>query len=143
VPIAEKSIIAEPAKSADAEVLAAPSNQATRSACLIFNPVVGQSNPEEDFATIQQILQPEINLDIRLTTPEVDADQLAREAVEREHPIIASGEMERFLQQLKRLGTTIPFGVSRGTANAFATALGIPTTIEAACQTILDGKTVC
>lgn len=40
------------------------------------------------------------------------------------------------------VGTTIPFGViSRGTANAFATALGIPTTIEAACQTILDGKT--
>jgi len=44
--------MAEPAKSADAEVLAAPSNQATRSACLIFNPVAGQSNPEEDFATI-------------------------------------------------------------------------------------------
>jgi len=42
VPIAEKSIIAEPAKSADAEVLAG--NQATRSACLIFNPVAGQSN---------------------------------------------------------------------------------------------------
>lgn len=40
------------------------------------------------------------------------------------------------------VGTTIPFGViSRGTANAFATALGIPTTIAAACQTILDGKT--
>jgi len=40
------------------------------------------------------------------------------------------------------VGTTIPFGViSRGTANAFATALGVPTTIEAACQTILDGKT--
>jgi len=34
------------------------------------------------------------------------------------------------------------FGVISGTANAFATALGIPTTIEAACQTILDGKPV-
>ena len=145
VPIAEEPIIAPAAKSADAEVLDAPiSNQATRSACLIFNPVAGQSNPEEDLATIQQILQPEINLDIRLTTPEVDADQLAREAVERGASLIIASGGDGTLSAAAEavVGTTIPFGViSRGTANAFATALGIPTTIEAACQTILDGKT--
>jgi YegS/Rv2252/BmrU family lipid kinase len=38
------------------------------------------------------------------------------------------------------VGTNIPLGViSRGTANAFASALGIPDTIETACHTILDG----
>jgi diacylglycerol kinase family enzyme len=38
--------------------------------------------------------------------------------------------------------TCIPLGVIlRGTANAFARALGIPVTIEAVCQTILNGCT--
>lgn len=36
----------------------------------------------------------------------------------------------------------IPLGIiARGTANAFANALGIPTTLEAACQNILEGNT--
>lgn len=40
------------------------------------------------------------------------------------------------------MGTDIPLGIiSRGTANAFAAALRIPNTIEAACQTILQGAT--
>lgn len=38
--------------------------------------------------------------------------------------------------------TTIPLGViPRGTANAFASALGIPDTLDEACETILSGKT--
>lgn len=116
----------------------------TRSACLIFNPVAGQSDPEQDLATIQTILQPEIELDIRTTTPENDADQLAQAAVERgAETIIASGGDGTLSAVAGALvGTQIPFGIiSRGTANAFATALGVPSTIEAACQTILDGKT--
>ena len=40
------------------------------------------------------------------------------------------------------LGSDIPLGIiARGTANAFANALGIPTQIEAACQTILANST--
>ena len=39
------------------------------------------------------------------------------------------------------IGTDIKLGViSRGTANAFANAIGIPTAIEAACQNILAGE---
>jgi len=58
-----------------------------------------------------------------------------------EHPLLHRGRWNAAAAEAV-VGTTIPFGViSRGTANAFATALGIPTTIEAACQTILDGKT--
>jgi YegS/Rv2252/BmrU family lipid kinase len=115
-----------------------------RSACLIFNPVAGQSDPEQDLLTIETLLAPEIDLDIRLTTPEVDAGQLAHEAVERGvHMIIASGGDGTLSAAANALvGTNIPLGIiSRGTANAFASALGIPDTIEGACQTILEGTT--
>lgn len=115
-----------------------------RSACLIFNPVAGQSDPEQDLLTIQRLLDPEIDLDIKLTTPEIDAGQLAQEAVDRGvHMIIASGGDGTLSATAEALvGTNIPLGViSRGTANAFASALGIPNTIEAACETILGGIT--
>jgi YegS/Rv2252/BmrU family lipid kinase len=115
-----------------------------RSACLIFNPVAGQGDPEQDLQTIRSILEPEIELDIQFTTAEVDADQLALAAVERGvDAIIASGgdgTLSAAATALVR--STIPFGViSRGTANAFANALGIPTEIEAACHNILAGDT--
>jgi len=114
-----------------------------RSACLIFNPVAGQGDPEQDLLTIQSLLEPEIALDIRLTTPEVDAGQLAREAVERgAHMIIVSGGDGTISAAAEAVvGTSIPLGViSRGTANAFASALTLPNTIEAACETILQGR---
>lgn len=115
-----------------------------RSACLIFNPVAGQSDPEQDLQQIRTLLDPEIDLDIRMTTPEIDAGQLAKEAIERgAHMIIASGGDGTLSEAAEAVvGTKIPLGIiSRGTANAFASALGIPDTIEAACQTILGGAT--
>jgi YegS/Rv2252/BmrU family lipid kinase len=115
-----------------------------RSACLIFNPIAGQSNPEQDLAKIQAILEPELDLDLRFTTEEINADQIAREALEQgAEAIIASGGDGTLSAAAAALvGSNIPFGViSRGTANAFATALGIPDAIEAACQTILGGIT--
>lgn len=121
-----------------------PRKKPTRSACLIFNPVAGQSDANLDLATIQRILEPEFNLDIRITTPEVDADQLAQEAVERgvELLIASGGDGTVSAAAAAVVGTGVPIGViSRGTANAFATALGIPVAIEAACETIRDGKT--
>lgn len=113
-----------------------------RSACLIFNPVAGQGDPEQDLATIREILEPEIDLDIRLTTEEIGADVLAQDAIDRgAEMIIASGGDGTLSAAANALvGTKIPFGViSRGTANAFATALGIPSPIDAACETILGG----
>ncbi len=115
-----------------------------RSACLIFNPVAGQSDPDQDLSQIQALLDPEFDLDIRLTTPEVDASQLAYDAVERGvHMVIASGGDGTLSAAAEALvGTNIPLAIiSRGTANAFASALNIPDTIEAACQTILGGVT--
>ncbi len=64
----------------------------TRSACLIFNPVAGQGNAEQDLATIKSILEPEFELDIQFTTPEISGGELAREAVKNNaEAIIASG----------------------------------------------------
>lgn len=115
-----------------------------RSACLIFNPVAGQGDPEQDLATIKALLEPEIDLDIQTTTEEVGADALAIAAVKRGvDAIIASGGDGTLSAAAAALvGTKIPFGIiSRGTANAFANALDIPDSIEAACRTILGGKT--
>ncbi|MBE9127064.1 MULTISPECIES: YegS/Rv2252/BmrU family lipid kinase [unclassified Coleofasciculus] len=115
----------------------------TQCACLIFTPTAGQSDTEQDLEAIQGILLPKLQLDIRLTTLEVKADKLAREAVEQGfNPIIASGGDGTVSAVAGALiGTNITFGViPRGTANAFATSLGIPTTIEEACETILYGN---
>jgi len=116
--------------------------KATRSACLIFNPVAGQSDPEQDLTTIKRLLEPELNLDIRTTTPEVDAAQLAQEAVERGVEMIIASGGDGTLSAVAggTIGTGIPVGIiSRGTANAFATALDLQIDIEAACKTILGG----
>lgn len=115
-----------------------------RSACLIFNPVAGQGDPEQALTQIRAILESEIELDIYLTTAEIGADQLAHAAVERGvDAIIASGgDGTLSAAAAAVVGTDIPLGIiSRGTANAFANALRIPDTIEAACQTILQGAT--
>lgn len=116
----------------------------TRSACLIFNPVAGQSDPDEDLKKIVNTLEPGIELDVQCTTPEKDAAQLTKTAVERGvKTIIASGGDGTLSAAAGALVETgIPLGIiPRGTANAIASALGIPDTIKAACQTILDGKT--
>jgi YegS/Rv2252/BmrU family lipid kinase len=115
-----------------------------RSACLIFNPIAGRGNSEQDLAEIRAILEPEIDLDICFTTAEIGADELAREAVKRGvEAIIASGGDGTLSQAAAAvIGTGIPFGIiSRGTANAFAAALGIPDTIDDACKVILQGAT--
>jgi YegS/Rv2252/BmrU family lipid kinase len=115
-----------------------------RSACLIFNPVAGQGDPELELDQIRSILEPEIDLDIYVTTEEVDADELARAAVARgvEAVIASGGDGTLSAAAEAVINTDIPFGIiSRGTANAFAKALNIPDTIAAACQTILQGKT--
>jgi YegS/Rv2252/BmrU family lipid kinase len=115
-----------------------------RSACLIFNPVAGQGNPELELEMIRSLLEPEIDLDIYLTSAEVDADQLAQAAVKRgvEAIIACGGDGTLSAAASAIIGTGIPFGIiARGTANAFAAALRIPNTIDAACMTIVQGET--
>ena len=116
----------------------------TRSACLIYNPVSGQNDPEQDLATIKSILEPEFDLDIQFTTEEVNGGELARRAViNKAEAVIASGGDGTVSAVAEALiESDIPLGIiARGTANAFANALEIPDTIEAACQVIVDGGT--
>ncbi|GAA6616037.1 YegS/Rv2252/BmrU family lipid kinase [Scytonema sp. NUACC26] len=115
-----------------------------RSACLIFNPVAGQGDSEQDLAMIRAILEPEIDLDVQITTEDTCADDLARQAIDRGVDlVIASGGDGTLSEAVTAVvGTEVPFGIiSRGTANAFAHALGIPDTIDAACKVILQGVT--
>jgi YegS/Rv2252/BmrU family lipid kinase len=115
-----------------------------QNAYLIFNPVAGQGNAEQDLALIRAILEPTIALTIHQTTAEIDADQLALAAVNEgvEAVIVSGGDGTISATANALMGTSIPLGViSRGTANAFANALDLPTTIEAACETILMGTT--
>lgn len=114
------------------------------SSYLIFNPVAGQSDPEQDLALIRATLEPEIELEIRFTTEDLGPEQLAKAGIEKgvESIIVSGGDGTVSATAAALIGTSIPLGViARGTANAFANALGIPTTIGAACQTILNGMT--
>ena len=113
-------------------------------ACLIFNPVAGQGNAEQDLAQIESLLNPAIELDVVITTAESEPGQLATDAIARgATSIIASGGDGTLSAVAAALmGTTIPLGViSRGTANAFANALNLPTTIPEACESIVAGNT--
>lgn len=111
----------------------------TSKAYLIYNPVAGQGNGEEDLAVIQNFLC-DLDLQVCQTTPERDADQLAHTAVEAGASLViaSGGDGTLSLAASALVGTGIPFGIiPRGTANALAAALGIPDGIEDACRTIL------
>jgi YegS/Rv2252/BmrU family lipid kinase len=113
-------------------------------ACLIFNPVAGQGNAEQDLKTIESMLQPEIDLEVVITTAECEPGELAIAAIERgaEAIIASGGDGTLSAVAAALMGTNIPLGIiSRGTANAFANALDLPTTIPAACEAIVAGGT--
>lgn len=116
-----------------------------RKACLIFNPVSGSADPDQELERIKELLSTQFELDVQFTTEDVSADQLAQEAINKGdfEIVIAAGGDGTLSEAAKALGeTTIPLGViPRGTANAFASALGIPDTLDEACETILSGKT--
>ncbi len=109
---------------------------------LIFNPVSGQGNSEEELAIIRQEIEAVSELTVLETTPEIEAQQLAEEAVRAGADcIIASGGDGTVSAAAGALiDTDICLGiVPRGTANAIAAAFGIDTDVRSACQTILNG----
>lgn len=111
---------------------------------LIFNPVAGTGNAEQDLTLIQQLLDPHFNLHTHITTPDVNPAELAQKAIASgANLVIASGGDGTVSTVAGALiGTGIPLGViPRGTANAFAAALGFPQLfpLRQACQVILAG----
>lgn len=115
-----------------------------QTAHLIFNPVAGQGDAEQELELIQRLLGEKFDLKTKLTTPDRDADELAKESVQEgaEAIFVSGGDGTVSSAATAVIRTGIPLGViARGTANAFANALSIPTTIEAACENILKMQT--
>jgi diacylglycerol kinase (ATP) len=122
-------------------------------AYLIFNPVAGQGNPNLALSMIREILEPQILVNVIMTQPNVDPAVQAKEVIDHirsktDHDlgrslILASGGDGTVSAVAgATIGTGIPLGIiPRGTANAFAVGLGIPTGLRAACETILAGNT--
>jgi diacylglycerol kinase (ATP) len=111
---------------------------------LIFNPVAGQGNPDADLALIRKLLEPEIQLQVVLTEEGQDPAESAREiaAAGTDLVLVSGGDGTVSAIAGALLETDIPLGIlPRGTANAFATALGLPLDLTAACEAILAGTT--
>lgn len=111
---------------------------------LIFNPVAGQGNPDNDLALIRRLLEPQVQLNVILTSPETNPAEQAQAAIAAGTDLIIASGGDGTVSEVASavLETGIPLGViPRGTANAFASALGIPTSIQGACGTILAGNT--
>ena len=113
---------------------------------LIYNPVAGQGTGEQDLELIRQLLRPHMSLHVHVTTAEVDPKELVSEAIAANADMVIASGGDGTVSAVAGalISTGIPLGViPRGTANAFASALGIPRVlpIRAACQVILAGHT--
>lgn len=116
----------------------------SRVAYLIFNPVSGQGNPDQDLKLIRKILEPQIQVNAVFTDPDVTPGQQARKAIASGADLVIASGGDGTVSAVAEavMQTNIPLGViPRGTANAFSVALGIPTNLKAACETILAGTT--
>jgi diacylglycerol kinase (ATP) len=115
-----------------------------RVAHLIFNPVAGQGNPNNDLALIRRTLEPQVQLNIIYTQEDKSPADQAREALEEGTDLVIASGGDGTVSTVAGvvMETDIPLGIiPRGTANAFSVALGIPTTIQGACETILAANT--
>ena len=116
----------------------------SRVAHLIFNPVSGQGNPDQDLKLIIKMLEPLIQVNVIFTEAEVEPGQQALEAIAAGADLIIASGGDGTVSAVAEavMQTDIPLGViPRGTANAFSVALGIPTNLKDACDTILAGTT--
>lgn len=91
---------------------------------------------------MRQLLEPHLSLRIHQTTPEVNPEQLVKTAISASADLViaAGGDGTVSAVAGALIGTGISLGIiPRGTANAFAVALGIPglLPIRNACQVIL------
>lgn len=123
----------------------------SRLAYLLFNPVAGSGDAAADLARIRSLLEPQLLVTVVLTRADVDPAEQTRELVgliearaegsASSAMVVACGGDGTVSAAAGVLaGTTIPLGViPRGTANAFATALGIPLDLPGACRVLLAG----
>mmetsp|Transcript_25301 Transcript_25301/g.59913 ORF Transcript_25301/g.59913 Transcript_25301/m.59913 type:complete len:553 (+) Transcript_25301:199-1857(+) len=147
-------------------ILAGVANTPTnrQNAYLLFNPVAGHGNPQEDMDFIRRTLEPNLDLTVIYTRKDRDVKDQATEIINMiqassdyldavdnggdgdsttsKKPILIASGGDGTVSVVAgvTMGTDVPFGViPRGTANAFSVALGIPTGVEDACKNILKG----
>lgn len=113
---------------------------------LIYNPVSGQGNAEQELTLIRELLEPHLNLHLHFTEPEIDPATLATQAIAAQADIVIASGGDGTVSAIAGalIGSGIPLGIiPRGTANAFAVSLGIPRLlpIRNACQIILANNT--
>ena len=114
---------------------------------LIFNPVSGGGNGLQDLDFIKKMLEPHLHLEVHLTSPDIDPQELATQAIASDADLIIASGGDGTVSAVAGalIGTNIPLGIiPRGTANAFSMALGITQQINQlrrACEIILAGKT--
>lgn len=118
----------------------------TQVAHLIYNPVSGQGNADQELSLIRELLEPHLHLEVHLTTPDVTPEELVQKAIAAHADIVIASGGDGTVSAVagSLISTGIPLGIiPRGTANAFAVALGIPRfmPIRNACQAILAGNT--
>lgn len=108
---------------------------------MIHNPVSGTGDAERHLEQIRKVFR-ERGEELRVTLTTEDA-QVAERIENGAAGVIASGGDGTVMEVAGALaGTATPLGViPRGTANAFALALGLPLGIAEACEGILAGRT--
>ncbi|MGD1951592.1 MAG: YegS/Rv2252/BmrU family lipid kinase [Leptolyngbyaceae cyanobacterium] len=115
-----------------------------RTAHLIFNPVSGHGNAEDDLNCLRSHLCQELDLTIYETSPDCDAQTLTQQSVEQgvDLVIVSGGDGTINAAAEAMAESYIPMAIiPRGTANAIATALDIPNNLIAACDIAINGAT--
>ena len=116
-----------------------------RVAHLIFNPVSGQGDAKEELKTIESILGSAMVLQVCETTPEIHPAMLVQDAIAADADLVIASGGDGTVSAVAGalVGTDIPLGIiPRGTANAFAVAMGIGGVImqiRTACEIIAKG----
>lgn len=119
-----------------------PAATQKKSVYLIFNPVSGPGNPGDKLMEIESAMADVANFQVRLTKPELGADQLAQAAIaEGADVVIAAGGDGTVSGVASALvNTDVALGIiPAGTANGFASALNIPESLIRACEIIKTG----
>ncbi|OKH17778.1 YegS/Rv2252/BmrU family lipid kinase [[Limnothrix rosea] IAM M-220] len=111
--------------------------------CLVFNPVSGSGNAPQDLEKIRAQLIDHVALDIRFTAQDKSAAAITEEAIREGAELVIAAGGDGTVSQVASLltNTDVPMAViPRGTANAFAAALNLPTDISKACDVVLSGQ---
>lgn len=112
---------------------------------LIFNPVSGTGDPEEQLQSISSIFSKGYeSVVVHETTPDIGAEELAKKALDDGAQILVAsggdGTVTAVAESLRDRPKDAPEArlgvVPRGTANAFCAALGIPSDVEAAASLV-------